>query len=203
MNNVYLFPLSNSLTMSKLTLPYHIFEDRYKEMIQDAIDNGDYVSVLFPQDCYQDEICCLGKIEVLKVYPDKKMDILLTGIKKVKLTNKISNEKPYLTYEFEEIKEELAPNEDEIHDIKIIKNLILKRFRKSFELMGNFENLREHLCDPEVAINYATFFLLDSMDKKKEILTLNTITEKLELLMNTLLPECGCLTTLMAKTSKD
>src|SRR5690606_24818047 len=118
-----------------------------------------------------------------------RMDILLTGIKKVKLTNKIQNEKPYISYEFEEVQEDLGPTEDELHDLKVIKNLILKRFRKSFELMGNFENLREHLCDPEVAINYATFFLLDSMEKKKEILQLNTISEKLELLMNTLLPE--------------
>ena len=202
MTNVYLFPLSNSLTMSKLTLPYHIFEDRYKEMIQDAIKNEAYVTVLFPQESYDNEICCLGKVELLKTYPDQRLDILITGIQKVKLTQQVQSSKPYLIYQFEEIHESLIPTEDEWHDLKIIKNLILKRFKKSFELMGNFENLKGSLCDPITTINYATFFLLESMEKKKEILAASSISDKLDLLMNTFLPECSCLSTLMAKVEK-
>lgn len=202
MNNVYLFPLTNSLTLSRLALPYHIFEPRYKQMVQDAMSESDYISVLLPKDSYAGQICTLGKLDILHTYPDERMDIIITGIKKVRLTDKIAKETPYLVYDYQEIKEDSELSEDERHDLKILRNLILKRFKKSLEMMGNFEQVKNILCEPEVAINYASFFLLNSMEKKEEILAIDSFSEKLEVLLNALNPDCSCLTRLLGRVHK-
>lgn len=202
MNKVYLFPLTNSLTLTKLALPYHIFEPRYKEMVSDALKESDYISVVLPKENYNDEICTIGKVEILHSYPDERMDIVITGIKKVKLKTQVQKDSPYTVYDFEEVSEDKNLSDDERHDLKIIRNLILKRFRKSLEMMGNFEQVRSVLCEPEVAINYATFFLLNSMEKKEEILQINSLSEKLEVLLNALNPDCSCLFKLLGRVHK-
>jgi Lon protease-like protein len=74
-----LFPLGVVL-FPEAELPLHIFEDRYKEMIEDVLREESEFGVVLASEKGMASIGCTAIIEkVLKKYPDGRMDILARG----------------------------------------------------------------------------------------------------------------------------
>ena len=74
-----LFPLGVVL-FPEAELPLHIFEDRYKEMIEDVLREESEFGVVLASEKGMASIGCTAVIEkVLKKYPDGRMDILARG----------------------------------------------------------------------------------------------------------------------------
>lgn len=74
-----LFPLEVVL-MPGGHLPLHIFEDRYKEMIGEALHDKSEFGIVLVTGKGLEEIGCTATIEgVLKEYPDGRLDIITLG----------------------------------------------------------------------------------------------------------------------------
>ena len=74
-----LFPLSLVL-FPETNLPLHIFETRYKEMIQDCLENGWEFGILLDQEGLVRNTGCTASIsEVLTRFPDGRKNILVRG----------------------------------------------------------------------------------------------------------------------------
>jgi len=74
-----LFPLGVVL-FPEAELPLHIFEDRYKELIEDVLREESEFGVVLASEKGMASIGCTAVIEmVLKKYPDGRMDILVRG----------------------------------------------------------------------------------------------------------------------------
>src|ERR1017187_4277746 len=74
-----LFPL-HVVVFPRTRLPLHIFEDRYKEMVGDALrENSEFGIVLAREDGIVNAGCTVIVEKVLNNYPDGKMDILTCG----------------------------------------------------------------------------------------------------------------------------
>jgi len=109
-----LFPLEVVL-FPHISLPLHIFEDRYKLMIGECVAQGREFGVVYFDGSEVKKVGCTARItSVLKRYDDGRMDIVTRGEKRFVL-NKISDEKPYLqgdvTY-FEDEGEEYTEETD-------------------------------------------------------------------------------------------
>jgi len=77
-------------------LPLHIFEDRYKEMVGEAIDaKSEFGIVLAKDDGIVNAGCTVMVEEVLKTYPDGRLDILTRGIRRFEIVD-LNQEKTYL-----------------------------------------------------------------------------------------------------------
>src|SRR6187431_2059986 len=111
-NKVFLFPLQNSVLFKKVTLPYHIFEPRFRQMISDSIDFQVPVAVVpyNENDDYRNEICVAGMPHILSTYPDGRMDIYITGAIKCRLTD-FESENPYKIYRYRTIEESIGPED--------------------------------------------------------------------------------------------
>ncbi len=105
---VFLFPLNNSILFKKVTLPYHIFEMRYRQMIKDSIDYQIPIAIVpyNAQNNYQGQVCVAGIPHVLTTYDDGRMDIYITGSVKCKLTQ-FEEENPYKVYTYRLLEERL------------------------------------------------------------------------------------------------
>lgn len=80
-----LFPLGVVL-FPGATLPLHIFEERYKEMIGDCLRDNLEFGVVFASDKGMANIGCTATIDkVLKKYPDGRMDILTRGLRRFEI----------------------------------------------------------------------------------------------------------------------
>ena len=90
-----LFPLQVVLLPGN-GLPLHIFEDRYKEMIADVRrDHTEFGVVLASGEGMSGTGCTASIEQVMREYPDGRMDILTIGRRRFEITS-ISDERSYL-----------------------------------------------------------------------------------------------------------
>jgi Lon protease-like protein len=93
-----LFPL-HVVVFPRTRLPLHIFEDRYKEMVGDAIrDRSEFGIVLVQEDGLVNTGCTVQVEKVLQMYPDGRMDIVTRGLRRFEIVG-INEEKAFLQAE--------------------------------------------------------------------------------------------------------
>ncbi len=93
-----IFPLREVILLPGSILPLHIFEPRYRQMVEDVTDTKAYIGMIQPQD--EDvaslyTIGGLGKIDLNKRLPNGNYLIRLQGIVRFKVEEEISSEKLY------------------------------------------------------------------------------------------------------------
>ena len=93
-----LFPLQ-VVVFPRTRLPLHIFEERYKEMIGDAIrDHSEFGVVLAKGNGIVSAGCTVMVEKVLETYADGRMDIVTRGLRRFEIVE-LSGEKAYLQAE--------------------------------------------------------------------------------------------------------
>ena len=90
-----LFPLGLVL-IPEIALPLHIFEERYKLMINRCIDTDTPVGVIYFDGTRMKEIGCSARVlEILRRYDDGRLDILTRGEDRF-IIRQVLDRKPYL-----------------------------------------------------------------------------------------------------------
>lgn len=90
-----LFPLP-VVVFPRTPLPLHIFEDRYKEMVGDAIrQNSEFGMVLAKGEGIVNAGCTVTVEKVVHMHPDGRMDILTRGQRRFEIES-LDEEKDYL-----------------------------------------------------------------------------------------------------------
>src|SRR5690349_7215503 len=94
-NLLPLFPLDLVL-FPGATLPLHIFEPRYREMISECLDQKKSFGVLRAKEDGVAEIGCTAEIiTVTSKYPDGRMDIVTEGRERFEVVQ-VSQERAFL-----------------------------------------------------------------------------------------------------------
>jgi Lon protease-like protein len=84
-----LFPLGIVMLPTEL-VPLHIFEERYKLMIGECIDDEREFGIVWMSDDKLNEIGCAGRItQVLERTPDGRMNILVQGTQPFRLVERV------------------------------------------------------------------------------------------------------------------
>src|SRR4029077_11961800 len=90
-----LFPL-HVVLFPRAPLPLHIFEERYKQMVAEALRDKSEFGIVQAGDKGIVNTGCTASIEkVLKKYPDGRMDLLTVGRRRFEIIL-LNDEKPYL-----------------------------------------------------------------------------------------------------------
>src|SRR5215831_5602614 len=93
-----LFPLQ-LVVFPRTRLPLHIFEERYKEMVGEAIrDESEFGIVLVKKDGIVNAGCTVKVEKVMEMYPDGRMDVLTRGERRFEIEG-LNEEKDYLRAE--------------------------------------------------------------------------------------------------------
>lgn len=91
-----IFPLGIVL-FPESVIQLHIFEPKYKNMVNDCIaSNSDFGINLILSSKIKKIGCTARIVEILKKYPDGKLDILVRGIKKYILKDSKLSDRQYL-----------------------------------------------------------------------------------------------------------
>ena len=84
-----LFPLGLVLLPQEL-VPLHIFEDRYKQMINECLESDGEFGIVWLSDDGLRDIGCTARIErVIERFDDGRMNILVTGARPFRLLRRI------------------------------------------------------------------------------------------------------------------
>jgi Lon protease-like protein len=107
-----LFPLEVVL-FPGMALPLHIFEPRYQSMIRRCLDKPQEFGVVLARAKELAAMGCTAEIlEVVKTYPDGRMDILTTGRTVIRIL-KVLSQKPYHEADVEYLEEDVDAAEPE------------------------------------------------------------------------------------------
>lgn len=92
-------------------MPLHIFEDRYKQMVDECLEDESEFGMVLADDSGTREVGCTARIvEMVERYDDGRMLILVEGSRRFKLNNVLTG-KPYYVGEVEYLEDE-EPGEE-------------------------------------------------------------------------------------------
>ena len=93
------FPLSNAVVLPASNLPLNIFEPRYLNMVQDAMESHRLIGMIQPRDdtanpdLYQ--VGCAGRITRYAETNDGRLEIALTGLCRFSIEEELSTTRGY------------------------------------------------------------------------------------------------------------
>ena len=98
---VPLFPLPGAILFPRSELPLHIFEERYREMVRDAIDGAGRVAMIQPHRLDDDNraplyaVGCVGELVGIEELEDGKYNIVLRGSNRFRLISEAEVDAAY------------------------------------------------------------------------------------------------------------
>ena len=110
-----IFPLQDVMLFPRATRPLHIFEQRYRDMVADALEGDRLIGMVLLEPGYEDEyegrppvypIGCVGVIAEVEQLPDGRYNIVLGGLAKFRITGE-DQSRSYRLAHIEPIPEDL------------------------------------------------------------------------------------------------
>ena len=137
MNHIKLFPL-NLVTFPTKIVPLHIFEERYKALISECLNNKSEFGIIYQNNNTLAEYgCSMNVLAVVKKYPDGRMDIITKGKNIFKLNSQLLDGELLIgEVKYSESKNNLNSDKFEILKDKYLKILLM---------LGKTSNLDSHL----------------------------------------------------------
>lgn len=107
MSEIPLFPL-NVVLMPGMPMPLHIFEERYKQMVDECLEDSSEFGMVLADEGGTRNIGCTARIvELVQRYEDGRLVILVEGSRRFKLNN-IVTDKAYYVGDVEYLEDEVV-----------------------------------------------------------------------------------------------
>ncbi|RUL84891.1 LON peptidase substrate-binding domain-containing protein [Tautonia sociabilis] len=142
-----LFPLPDVVLFPHCVLPLHIFEPRYRQMTEDALASDRLIAMVQIRDGADgnatadppiDSVACLGRIFDHHRLEDGRYNLLLVGLKRVRLICELETDRLYRKARVEPL-EDVYPDEP----IEELRDELISLFRQTCH--------REGRVEPEIA----------------------------------------------------
>jgi len=180
-NKIPLFPL-NIVLLPKTPLPLHIFEERYKEMINECLKKNSEFGIVYASALNVQKCGCTASIErVIHTYDDGRLDIQIRGDKRFSILE-ISEERAFLQAEVEFFDDENGESQDSLH----------KLAEEGLGLIKKLQDITQHdefLKDME-QMNFKTlsFYFAAAygftLEEKQQFLELKSTSKRLQTTVN-------------------
>jgi len=189
---VPLFPLPNAVLFPKTPMPLYIFEERYRTMVRDLVSGkGELVIALMREGLQHKQtgisavhtVGCLGKIESCEELEDGKYNIVVVGLKRVRLVRMVKNS-PYRMVEAEPMEDaHYTLGSDEVAEKQNILGDLFSRFS---ELAAGMEPQAMELVpelDFESLVNMVAMTLNLSTEQKQALLEISDVSLRCDMLL--------------------
>jgi Lon protease-like protein len=99
-----LFPLPNLVLFPFVIQPLHIFEPRYRQLVNDALHDDRLIALAFLQPGWEEDyhktppihpVICVGRIFQEERLPDGRWNLLLHGLARARVEEEIETDKRY------------------------------------------------------------------------------------------------------------
>jgi ATP-dependent Lon protease len=168
-----LFPLGVVL-FPRTLLPLHIFEDRYKEMVGEAIEKSQEFGVVQAGEKGIVNMGCTAIVEkVVNRYPDGKLDILTLGRRRFEI-HELNDEKPYLRGEitfFDDDSEELEPSPE-------LRLQAMSEYKLLLDITEDEPENEPRMDDPQLSFQVAQ--IVSDLNFRQLLLSTRSETERLK-----------------------
>ena len=179
------FPLSNFIIFPKTTVPLNIFEERYLNMVDDAMKSNKFIGMIQPLKLKNEnkdlpdlhKIGCLGKITSFRETNDGRYLIEIKGVIRFQTIEEIKTNNKYreVLVDFSKFSKDLDNNDQEIKFMDL--ELIFKDLKSLFDKKGfiiNWKALEKQSLEETInALSMASPFSLEEKQVLLEAENLN------------------------------
>jgi uncharacterized protein len=176
--NVRLFPLPDLVMFPHVVQPLHIFEPRYRDMLNDALDGDGLIamSMLAPgwQKSDQDRPAllphvCIGKVVTHQRLDDGRYNLMLLGMRRGRIIAELPAKRSYRQAEVELIDDVYPSAGDARRDE--IQALLAEEFRKTLPLAerGEDEDAVQELLSAEAPLGVLTDLVSFALPLKRPL----------------------------------
>ena len=183
-DTIPIFPLSGVIYFPKTNLPLNIFEERYLDLVNDAVRKDKLMGMI--QSKKHDKevftVGCLGKINDYQKSKDGRILINLTGITRFKILKEVENSKLYREFkvDYKKYTLDLDPVAEEVNTLSLMEKV--KIFFKNNSLLLNWKEFEK--LDKSQSINTLSMIAPISNEEKQKLLESQSLKEKVESLEN-------------------
>ena len=194
-----LFPLPDLVMFPHVMQPLHIFEPRYREMLNDALDSDGLIamSILAPgwEANYEGKPrllpqVCVGKVVTHQRLHDGCYNIMLLGMRRARLVSEVATGRSFRTAELE-LLDEMYPGEGETERSEL-QAVLCREFQQALPLPpgakthGPVQDLLAAELPLAVLTDLASFALPLDAGLKCRLLAECNVDRRAELLLETL-----------------
>ena len=183
-NQIPIFPLSGVIYFPKTNLPLNIFEQRYLDLVNDAIRKDKLIGMI--QNKRKDEglykVGCLGKISDFQKSDDGRILINLSGITRFEILEEKENSKLYREFKvnYDKFNLDLEPVLEEINTKSIVEKAEIFFNRSGFLL--NWREFKK--LDEMQKINTLSVIAPVTNEEKQKLLEAVSLKDKAKTLEN-------------------
>jgi Lon protease-like protein len=179
-----IFPLSGVIYFPKTNLPLNIFEQRYLNLVNDAVCKDKLIGMVQSKKKNEEvyKVGCLGKIDDFRKSQDGRILINLTGLTRFEVLQEINNTKLYSEFRvnYEKFSMDLEPTKE-----KINIEPLMKKAKTFFEKGGLLLNWKEfEKLDEIQQINTLAMIAPVTNEEKQKLLESVSLKEKVSVLGN-------------------
>ena len=189
-----LFPLPNVVLYPHVMQPLHIFEERYREMLEDALAGDGLIAMALLEPGWETDYdsrppvaryACLGKVVAHHRLPDGRYNVLLLGVQRVRIVEELE---PLRS--FREAKVELV--EDRYDFVSMAERnkmqaKLLAAFREHLpcacQLPEQLEEMLSHHLPLGLLTDLAAYALPLGIDVKRKLLAERRVSVRVQTLL--------------------
>ncbi len=200
---VRLFPLPNLVLFPHVMQPLHLFEPRYRTLLEDALEDDRLITMALLEPGWENDyegqppihpMACLGQIAMHHSLEDGTYNLLLLGVQRVRLVRELD-----LTQGFRTAKVELCEDYEPLSHAPEGRALP-QRLREAFlmvaPMLPEVQEQFDHLLGAEVPLGVLTDvigYMLDiDLDAKQRLLEELDVGRRAELLIEHLTAAANC-----------
>ena len=182
------FPLSNAIFFPKTLLPLNIFEPRYKQMTEHAVDGNKLIGMVQSNQKIDEKgkaevynIGCVGYIEFHSKTPDGRYLINLKGISRFKIKEEINTNNLYRKFsvDYNDFSSDFdEQNTGGINTIELIKKT--KKLFEQYKLSTDWKIVEK--VETEQLINSLSMICPFTISEKQRLLETKNLVDRNEIL---------------------
>src|SRR5437868_7063206 len=158
-----LFPLPNLVLYPHVMQPLHIFEGRYREMLQDALAGDQLIAMAVLQPGWETEYesrppvsehACLGKVVAHHRLEDGRYNVLLMGVQRVRIVEELQPLRSFRQAHVELIED--CYDFESSYERRTVQERLLTAFRKHLPCACQLPEQLESLLSNELPLGVLT-----------------------------------------------
>jgi Lon protease-like protein len=189
-----LFPLPNLVLYPHVMQPLHIFEDRYREMLEDALVSDRLIAMALLEPGWEDDyesrppiasVACLGKVVAHHRLEDGHYNVLLMGLERVRIVKELE---PLRS--FRQARVEILHDQYDFQSksqLKFVQEKLLSAFRKHLPCACQVPEQLEEMLSKHLPLglltDLAAYALPLDLEIKRKLLAERRVSVRSELLL--------------------
>lgn len=189
--------LGDSVLFPNASLPLHIFEDRYRQMLSAVSDGPGYIAIATRRenedaDTESAEVYpfgSVGMVQVIQKQKDGTSHVLLSGVARVRFVETISQE-PFPIFRIVPLatKNDI-PQERAAQKRKGLLDLVRRRLLQVADDPSEILKVLMSIPDPEVVADLVAFGFVSRIEQRLKLVSMESLGERLDFLAQSLATE--------------